>query len=511
MTEGDAPVFVLPPLPPHLCPQPCECVDCIAYLRVSQIGKRKRVISPELQMHEIVTAATAAGRRIVDVIPDINQSGTKFASRRIVETTEAIKRGEYREVWAWKWSRIGRNTRESLNYIHAIEDAGGKVEAATERFDTTKGIGRLGRGMQLQFAEFQADLIGEGYKETHEHRRRAGLPHTSAPRFGYRYKPGTGYEIHKAEADPLKKAYEDVTAGKSFRSISLDWNARGFRTTVGGLWTPESLARHLDAGFAAGKIRERSNPKRNAPRNSRKAFDVWRDGTHASIIDSDLWADYQAKRDLAAQTPPRLRVATYALSGMLYCGEPSCNARLVAGKSGADRRHIWYCPNVRTKKAHKALSIDNANALKIVLGWVESEAGKGESVTVEAERIAKQGAACSEIETLEGRRSVLAAQRQRVLDMAERNMIEMDEAESRTKAIALDIAAADAALRAAKLAQSANGEGLVRAFSSLRDEWPNFEPHDHREALSALIGRIVVKPYPRGGRATLKIEPVWEQ
>jgi site-specific DNA recombinase len=64
------------------------------------------------------------------------------------------------------------------------------IESATEQIDTTTSTGRFTRGMLAEMAAFEAERIGDTWREAHSRRVRMGLPKDGKPRFGYRVTDG---------------------------------------------------------------------------------------------------------------------------------------------------------------------------------------------------------------------------------------------------------------------------------------------------------------------------------
>jgi site-specific DNA recombinase len=181
----------------------------IGYIRVSEVGGRgDYLISPELQRHAIETFAARRGIRLVGEIQDIDKSGRSFTKRRVDEAIDGIRAGEYRYVILWKWSRWGRNLKESLIHLSQIEEVGGIVRAATEDFDPDTTMGRFARDQMLLLAQLQSDMIADGWKELQAKRRRDGLPHTGGKRWGYDYDRRAGYTPNPEQARLLASAYE---------------------------------------------------------------------------------------------------------------------------------------------------------------------------------------------------------------------------------------------------------------------------------------------------------------
>ena len=199
-----------------------------AYARVSKVGERgDDLISPELQRHSMDSWAVRNGVTIVDHIEDLDESGRDFEKRKVRDMIAGIEAGDADMVLLWKWSRWGRNLLQSRIYIAAVEAAGGQVRAAEEDFDPSTTMGKFTRDQMLMIAELQSNQISDGWKETQARRRRNGLPHTSAPRYGYRYVKGEGYLQDPEQAVLLTELYKRFVGGETMASLVRWMNGGG--------------------------------------------------------------------------------------------------------------------------------------------------------------------------------------------------------------------------------------------------------------------------------------------
>ncbi len=485
----------------------------VAYIRVSKVGARgEELKSPEYQLHEIQAHARRFGYELADVVEDIDKSGRDFRKRRVEEIVERIKAGEFQKVLLWKWSRWGRNTMENLQWLARVEDAGGEVEAATEHFDATTAYGEFSRTMILAMAQLQGRQIGDGWRDTHNYRRRAGLPHTSAPRFGYRYnrsaEPFPRYEKHEEEAELLKAAYEGFVAGTaSFRSLSMEWNTKGVKNADGRPWSDATVRITMDTGFAAGLIRERSKqPKPGQPNSKRfAAFDIWREGSQEPIISNETWVVYRAMRIEASQKAPALRAPRFALSGMLFCAE--CGQTLKSSSSGPGGKwRQWVCRNGRDRR-HPPVNVSDIRAMRAVREWLTAEAVGGGRVTEEAQRIVDRAASArTEIKGLKADLKKAKALRERLQESwlqgdFERSFYERRKAELDGRIETLTEQVAKASERDARAAE----RPTVEEFRALAEAWADWEPMYQRASLSKVVRGAVVS-LDKG----VRLVPGWE-
>ncbi len=484
----------------------------VAYLRVSKVGKREGddFLSPELQQTSIEAYAKREKIDIVDVVQDIDRSGRDFRRRRVDEIISRVRAGEVDTVLLWKWSRWGRNLQQSQIFLAQLEDAGGRVFAAEESVDEKSTYGKFTRNFFLALAELQSDQIGDGWKGVFASRRERGLPHNATRRFGYRYvrPPGKSegkqrYELVEEEAAVLAGAYADFVAGRvSTRRIAIGWNEKGFRTTTGRRWAPQSVRSAMDNGFAAGLIRERSESARRGGKRL-DSFDSWREGAHPAIISSELWTAYREMRLATLEGAPARRLPKHALSGLLVCSD--CGKTL---RSHVTRGYLqWLCVNGQRGGIHGPRTISDRRAAAAVKEWVASGATGAFDVAGRARELAKpESGSKAEINRITRQLEVVRAKQTRLQEGWLSSDFDADFYYPRKRELADEREQLEATLRNSERRDRKVAEQPpVEAFVDIRTHWDEWAPLDQANILRELLSGVVVLP----GRAELLFVPAW--
>ncbi|MFE2407010.1 recombinase family protein [Kitasatospora sp. NPDC059408] len=313
-------------------------IPAIGYIRVSMA--REEMISPELQRTSIETWARRNNRRIVEWVEDLDATGRNF-KRKIIRAISYIETGAAKEIAVWKYSRFGRNRHGNINNLERVERAGGQLESATEQVDARTAFGRFQRGILFEVAVFESERAGEQWKETHDWRRKNGLPSGGGERFGYIWHRRRLYEpdgtirlqAERYEPDPkvapaVREIFEIYAEGRAgFDSLARYLNALGLKTTRGYRWHGESLRHYMDSGFAAGYLRVHSpnchcDPYLSGCPNHmliKVATKAGEEPVLPAIISEELWAAYVARRNEVRSLPPRARRATGPFTGVTKC------------------------------------------------------------------------------------------------------------------------------------------------------------------------------------------------
>ena len=129
--------------------------NIVAYCRVSTEGQS---LDGQVDAVRKAGAGTIFKERI---------SGVRADRPQLAKLIASLQSGDV--VIVTKLDRLGRSTRELLNLIHAIDEAGASFKSLGDPlFDTTSSQGRLLVTMLAAIADFERDLIrsrtGEGRK-----------------------------------------------------------------------------------------------------------------------------------------------------------------------------------------------------------------------------------------------------------------------------------------------------------------------------------------------------------
>jgi DNA invertase Pin-like site-specific DNA recombinase len=129
----------------------------IGYARVST---QDQDLSAQLDVLRAAGAATIFREKI---------SGVRADRPQLAKLMTSLRKGDV--VLVTKLDRLGRSTRELLDLIHRIDQAGASFKSLGDPlFDTTSSQGRLLVTMLAAIAEFERELIRE---RTSEGRKRA--------------------------------------------------------------------------------------------------------------------------------------------------------------------------------------------------------------------------------------------------------------------------------------------------------------------------------------------------
>lgn len=494
----------------RLQPVPAPAPRAIGLIRVSK--ERDGMVSPEVQRVAISDYARARGYQITGWLEGLDESGSRARSAwwpRLDQAVEAIEAGEYDVAVVWKFSRAARHRLKWAMALDRVENAGGRLESATEQVDAGTSAGRFTRGMFGEVAAFEAERTGEGWKEAHATRVRAGKPANGKPRWGYRYDPDEKVHQPDPETGPvLADLYRRYVAGESVYALVRWLNGHGHQTSPGygssgGAWSDRSLRRVLDSGFAAGYFAAGGDAKRRIPPTLHR-------GVHEPLITEELWLAYQDARGARRARPARTERSQYLLSGLIRCAR--CGGAMVAGQYGARREPKYRC---RTSKEQGPGVCQGGYVMARfvearVLEWLQELAGQ-----VDTARRAALAAST--------RRSEVRSEADRLareIARVEKEMTQLALANARAPmpAVAYDSAVRELGdqleqLQAAHEAASRSARRAVSdpalVASGLLESWETRPVEHRREVLRSLIGRVrVTTGRPR---AQVAIEPVWDE
>lgn len=508
----------------------------LAYIRVSTWKEEK--ISPELQRDAITQWARRTGRRIVDWVTDLDESGRHF-KRKITTCVERVEAGEALGVAVWRYSRFGRDRTGNQKWLARLQKAGGELESATEPVDASTAVGRFQRGMILEFAAYESDRAGEQWKETHDHRRyKLGLPAQGRKRFGYvwhrRVIPDPtapdGYRLQKERYEPdpetgpvvadLYRAYVD---GDGFSILCGRLNRDGHRTTQGNIWTTETLTRYMDSGFAAGLLIVHDPECRCRKTDGTCRNHVHVQGKFEELIDYGLWQAYQQRRKEVRATVPRSRTGLYECTGLCKCGGCRLGTSLNTVRRGGASVTGWaYRCSLRAKAgatACEGVLVPRHIVEREVRAWLNREAADDIDKAPPADLGPARDPAAEQAANVRARARAQAEvdkQRQALARLRADHAADPDDWAPGEFEEAADVIRRKRATAQAELDSIPDVEPLpdraeyAPLIISTAEEWESLDTRGRNAILRRLLRRVALIRHGRGAdHVEIQCHPVW--
>lgn len=520
----------------------------LGYTRVST-NQEKRKYSPETQ--------NKGFRRFVDErdwiaveepTQDLDMSGRDFAKRSIKDLIDRVRNGEADGIVVYKINRWGRNAAACMAYLKELEEAGGRLYSTKEVIDTSTSAGRKAIRDAFSDAEYESDVIGDHWKDTHHDSWAAGLPHSGREQFGYRRCPDCrrrkdkkrayeycetcervlqeddrtventeGESTREPRGKALVEVYKRLLSGESMHSIVVDMNKRGVTSLQHKPMDAQSWYRALDTGFAAGYLRRKSeSQKEKTTSHKPEDYDDWKKGKHSPLIDEDTWVKYKELR-AKRQKQNHFNQKSKAFSGLLKCyresdGKP-CGGVMVSytmrsTSNGKDRKKTtipaYRCSNFVRGLPCSGLSVTERRVEKEILNWLGEKANPAESMDEKIRRAA---------ETLRARTlavTEIEQQLKRLIDRQEefKNLytdpdldsgLSPEEYRDTLKRFSNSLDRKRHELEEAKKAKAQSQAPVEPSvFGNIHMQWTRVSADRKRQMLNEVIDRIEIRPRTEG-------------
>jgi site-specific DNA recombinase len=363
--------------PRKLIKPPNDGRRAVAYVRVSI--ERQGMISPELQMKAVSEYCQLRDYRVVRVIEDLDLSGRFWKTRQVDQAIGMLERGQADVIVVWRWSRVSRNRLDWALALGRVDAAGGRLESASEGFDTSTATGRFARGMLAEFAAFESDRMADVWREVRDRRVARGLTPFGHDHFGYRRRPHGTYAIDKKTGPILADLYRRYTAGETFPELTAWLHKHRVSSATTGQpkqrWGHATLLQRMDKSFAAGFIQLEGE---HLP------------GAQEPLITPEEWEAYLQQRRLRAKTRV-IQVDTFLLAGLVRC---SCG-RPMRPHEGTKKRNFRCVPHGGYQRK-RAKSINEDRLHGILFRWlvlVSSDARHASRALQDSQDHAREAAA----------------------------------------------------------------------------------------------------------------------
>lgn len=298
------------------------------YIRVSRVGGREHLISPEEQEHRARALARERGLRVGKILTDLDESGGKLDRPGLQEALRRVEGGDSGGVIVAWLDRLSRDSEQALGLVRRISDAGGVIYAPDAPSDWTTPEGGLQAGIVFTFATYVRMRARAGFERAKERAIANGIPVHSRPAVGYRARPDRRLEPDPDVAPVIGEVFERRARGEGPAALGAFLAERGVTTSQGSrTWSKEAVYGLLRNRVYLGELsygRDRRFVNADA---------------HKEIVDLATWqaAQHPNGRRLA---PARSEGSEFLLTGIARCA--GCGYSLQATKTGRGKR-IYRC------------------------------------------------------------------------------------------------------------------------------------------------------------------------
>lgn len=186
----------------------------------------------------------------VDYYEDIDKSGYDETVERADFDRLMANLDLYDVIVVYRLDRITRRIGRFAEILKKLQEHNVTLISATESFDTSTPLGQAMVWIIMVFAQMESETIGIRMQSAQDHMVRHGRFRGGQRPFGWQvsntFEVGGLYlTLNEDEAKFLRKAITDVLAGKSIRSICVEWNDIELQTSRGNAWSQGTLSHML--------------------------------------------------------------------------------------------------------------------------------------------------------------------------------------------------------------------------------------------------------------------------
>jgi site-specific DNA recombinase len=463
------------------------------YIRVSKDPDQDK-ISPDIQRKLIERYATKVRGDLVEIYGDVDVPSAKIDLAGTWSTmAEDLQAGD--QVITNTASRLGRDLRETLTRVWALDKIGVEVISLEGKIDRETAVGKYLFHNLLAIAQLINDQHSEQMRGMHAYKAERGEWHGGArPPLGYTFTPGSKkLEVCESEAAVVREIYRLRDEGWGIHAIVKELAARGTQGKYGRM-NYTSVRSTLSNATYAGKRTHKGQ--------------VY-EGLHEAIIDQDLWDRVQARNRLNGKQAGGQR---YLLSGMLVCGD--CGGRMKHWRTGNGTRRTFMCKDAKDfggrmvtvevhlaeqwvlEKFFKRVDEKRVEALK---GRLRKRAPKRES---QAEKLRRQ---LAQVETSLDRLVSDYYDHDEPLLTADQFRRKNAEFQGKRTGIATE-------LRELEDRSALDNVVYLERALDFRDSWEGMTLDEQRELLRIWIEKVIVHPKREGMKKAdpSRLEIVWK-
>ena len=307
-----------------------KSMTAVIYARFSSSGQKE--ISIEGQVRENREYAKKYGLTVVGEYIDRAKSATTDNRPDFQRMIADAKKKKFKFIICWKTDRFARNRYDAAVYKKELKKSGVKVLYAKEDIpDNALGVLQLGilETLDEYYSASLSENVKRGYYDSALKHKYLGTRS-----LGYVKSKDGLYEIDPAEAEIVKRIFNEYAKGRYVYEIINDLNRDGYRTAMGKEFTRSSLKTILRNEHYIGVY---------------TLGDVYRE---EDVIPPIIQKDQFEKVQKLLKQKKRVRCAkvddaNYILTTKLFCG--MCGEPMT-GESAKGRTGMYYYYTCSGKK-----------------------------------------------------------------------------------------------------------------------------------------------------------------
>jgi site-specific DNA recombinase len=313
--------------------KPSKPVDL--YLRVSRVGGREHLISPDEQERRARQLAHERGLKVGKVLTDLDESGGKWERPGLQEALTRVRDGKSGGLIVAWLDRLSRDSEHAHRLIRELHESGGVVYAPDAPSDWTSPEGELQAGIVFAFAQYVRSRARAGFERAKERAIMEGIPVATRPPVGYRKRSDRRLEPDPATAPVVRELFERRATGAGPTELAEFLEGRGVTTSQGSRgWSKPAVQSLVSNRVYLGELgygKERDTDGKRRPRYVNPT-------AHEPIIDLATWEAAQHPNGRRLQRPRG--EGHYMLTGLLRCAE--CGY-VLQGTTTSRGKRIYRC------------------------------------------------------------------------------------------------------------------------------------------------------------------------
>lgn len=220
--------------------------QAIGYARVSTAGQAEEGVSLAAQEERIKAWCLAHAYGLSAVEVDAGLSGGRADNRPALQRAlDAVCKAKGVLV-VYSLSRLARSTRDAIDIMERLHDAGADLVSLTENIDTTTAMGKLFFRLMAALAEFERDIISERTSMAMAHKRGRGEYTGGEAPYGWRVKDGMVVEDPDEQRVVRLIRELALVPTRTAAGIARQLNS-SFMPCRGSVWHAKSVRRILAA------------------------------------------------------------------------------------------------------------------------------------------------------------------------------------------------------------------------------------------------------------------------